>query len=100
MSNFYASISGTARTKTTRRGTESSGISGHIRGWNVGVHIEGSVESDGTDSFLVYATYGSNGKGKKVLAVIIRQGPNGPEVGINDKLLKALRSKQGMIKNA
>lgn len=59
MSRFYASIVGN-RGEATRMGTPNSGISGHIRGWNVGVCVDGDDES-GEDIFYISATAGSNG---------------------------------------
>ncbi len=58
---LYASISGKAQTEATRAGTKDSNISGHIRGWNVGVKVLGSVRSNGKVTFSIYKTAGSNG---------------------------------------
>ena len=58
---LYASISGKAKTEATRAGTKDSEISGHIRGWNVGVKVLGSVDSNGKVSFSIFKTAGSNG---------------------------------------
>lgn len=60
MSRFYASIEGSARTKATRCGTKKSGISGHIRGWNLGIRVEGSHQEFG-DTFTAWLTSGSAG---------------------------------------
>ena len=60
MSRFYASIQGN-RSEATRQGTPNSGIYGHIRGWDVGVEVEGAV-INGNDVFHIYATGGSNGR--------------------------------------
>ena len=38
MSALYGELSGAGKTTATRRGTEQSGISAHVRGWNVGVY--------------------------------------------------------------
>jgi hypothetical protein len=59
MSQFYASIQG-ARGEATRTGGKSSGITGHVRGWDVGVLVRGR-DDDGRDVFDVYATTGSSG---------------------------------------
>ncbi len=59
MAQFYAEIQGN-RGEATRMGTKNSGIRGHIRGWNVGVRIEGSHGD--RDTFDVYATSGSSGR--------------------------------------
>ena len=60
MAHFYASIEGN-RGSATRMGTKTSGISGHVRGWNMGIRVCGYVNSDGQDAFKVYLTGGSNG---------------------------------------
>lgn len=38
MARFYSSIQGN-RSEATRMGTPASGISGHIRGWNIGARV-------------------------------------------------------------
>lgn len=58
MAQFYASIQGN-RGEATRMGTKSSGISGHIRGWNVGARVVVSHE-DGVDIVRVWKTGGSS----------------------------------------
>lgn len=60
MSRFYATIRGKAKTQATREGSEKSGIGGHIRGWDVGIDVEGFVNSEGQDVFKVWLTGGSN----------------------------------------
>ena len=59
MSQFYGEVRGSARTVATRRGNRSSGLSAHIRGWDVGVQIVCQV-IDGVDVIEVYRTGGSN----------------------------------------
>lgn len=61
MAHFYASIQGSAKTQGTRCGTKTSGISGHLRGWNSGVRVYGGIDENGNDWFRVYATSGSTG---------------------------------------
>ncbi len=58
MSRFYASIQGN-RGGATRQGTESSGIDGHIRGWDSGASVSCYVNDDGKDVVEVWATHGS-----------------------------------------
>lgn len=70
MSRFYASIEGN-RGPATRQGTPNSGISGHIRGWNVGVRVEGEA-LNGEDVFEVFATSGSNGQSLSKFIATIR----------------------------
>jgi len=62
MARFYASIQGN-RGEATRMGTPTSGISGHVRGWNVGVRVE-----------EVYSTFGSNRAGPDALLGTLRRG--------------------------
>ena len=59
MARFYASIQGN-RGEATRMGTPSSGIEGHIRGWNIGVKVQCLVNSEGKDEVRVWVTGGSN----------------------------------------
>ena len=58
MAQFYANIQGN-RGEATRMGTKSSGITGHIRGWNIGARVECSHEN-GKDVVRVYKTTGSS----------------------------------------
>lgn len=60
MSHFYASIEGSAKTAATRQGDARSGISGHIRGWDLGIRVVGQVGAEGNDEFKVFLTGGSN----------------------------------------
>ena len=71
MAQFYGSINGQAKTQATRRGSKNSGMSAHIRGWNVGVYVVCS-HVGGKDIIRVYKTGGSN-QG-------INQGINAPLV--------------------
>ena len=61
MSHFHASLTGSGKSTATKTGTKTSGISGHIRGWNAGVKIIGMSRSDDTDTFQIFITSGSNG---------------------------------------
>ena len=60
MSRFYGSLKGSARTSATRQGTANTGITGHVRGWDIGVEVEARDE-DGQDVFSIFKTLGSNG---------------------------------------
>ena len=60
MSRFYGSLTGSARTTATRRGTPSSGVSAHVRGWNFGVRVA-VLDIDGEDHIILTATGGSRG---------------------------------------
>ena len=66
MARFYASIKG-SRGEATRMGSASSGISGHVRGWDVGARVEVDDEN-GQDVVRVYRTGGSNGGSGELLA--------------------------------
>lgn len=75
MSRFYASIKGN-RGGATRYGTSDSGISGHVRGWNLGAEVSCYVGEDGTDRVTITLTSGSNG-GKKVDMGTFKRDRNG-----------------------
>ena len=60
MSHFYANIKG-SRGEATRCGTKASGMEGHIRGWDLGVHVTLVNTDSGEDRVAVYLTAGSNG---------------------------------------
>lgn len=60
MARFYGSLQGN-RGEATRMGTPSSGISGHIRGWNVGGKVS-MRDRDGKDTAVLTLTGGSNGQ--------------------------------------
>jgi hypothetical protein len=62
MSRFYASIQGN-RGEATRMGNTTSGMHGHIRGWDIGASVEMSVDPGGIDVCTVTITRGSNGNG-------------------------------------
>jgi len=73
MSRFYASIQG-GRGEATRQGTAKAGISGHIRGWNIGLKIRCFVDSEGKDVCQVYKTAGSRGAGCEKLLATVKEG--------------------------
>jgi hypothetical protein len=69
-SRFYASIFGNKgdggrSTEATRAGV--TGIQGHIRGWNSGIKVVGSIDTVLGDNFDVFITSGSNGGSRDVL---------------------------------
>jgi len=53
MARFYGEITGRAKT-VGRVGTPTSGLEGHLRGWNVGVRVELSVDENDNDRIEVY----------------------------------------------
>lgn len=65
MAHFYGSVQG-SRGEATRCGTKRSGMSSHVRGWNVGVDARMDKASyptreDGEDLAIATFTGGSNG---------------------------------------
>ena len=71
MAQFYASIQGN-RSEATRMGNKNSGITGHIRGWNVGGQVIMEHVNE-QDICFIYATGGSN-SGKRILVARIIDG--------------------------
>jgi len=71
MAQFMAEIQGQSG-MTSRLGNKNSGIWGHIRGWNIGIRVDG-VHDDGEDKFYVYATSGSTGSRSDVLICILTE---------------------------
>lgn len=79
MSHFYGSMQG-GRGRATRCGTKSSGMTAHIRGWDIGVRVEITHENvcgHMCDMIRVYKTDGSNGHGQDVLIAEYGKYPNG-----------------------
>ena len=66
MAHFYASMQG-SRGEATRVGTKSSGLTAHIRGWDIGARVELS-HRDGRDYVRIYRTGGSNGGSDQLIA--------------------------------
>ena len=60
MGHFYASIQGN-RGEVSRMGTANSGITGHIRGWDIGGRIFCGHDPKFGDYVDFYLTSGSNG---------------------------------------
>ncbi len=80
MSRFYASIQGN-RGEATRQGSEKGGIEGHIRGWDVGVHVALYVNDHGQDEISIHFTGGStNSSSLKMLGKFKRVGDEIEEV--------------------
>lgn len=61
MAHFYGSMEG-SRGEATRCGTEKSGITAHVRGWNIGCRA-GCFSDAGGDYVEIIVTSGSNGAG-------------------------------------
>ena len=66
MAQFKADIQG-SRGSVSRLGGKTSGITGHIRGWESGIRIEGHHDEDLGDIFMIYQTSGSGFKSKDIL---------------------------------
>lgn len=63
MSHFYASIEGNLG-EGTRCGTKTSGMNGHVRGWNIGGYIFMRWnEKKQRDEVTIDVTCGSGGHG-------------------------------------
>lgn len=61
MAQFYAEIQGN-RGAATRMGSKESGISGHIRGWDIGARVTMVYNKEtGKDEVHIRLTSGSNG---------------------------------------
>ena len=79
MAHFYAEIQGN-RGLASRMGDVSSGIWGHIRGWNIGGEVL-MDEHDGVDRVEFYLTGGSNGgPSEKLFIMTVELTPGGPRV--------------------
>ncbi len=79
MSHFYANIQG-SRGEATRCGTKNSGLSSHVRGWNVGVKVYIVYnEAEDRDEIHIEATGGSNGGRYTPIGKVI-ETENGPVV--------------------
>ena len=78
MANFYGSMS-SKKNKSPRTLTGSDGITGHIRGWNLGVEVVGKRDDEGNDFFEVWTTGGSNEpKQRSRIATVVK--PTAPSV--------------------
>lgn len=70
---FYSEVSGNRAKRVTCGGTKSTGISAHVRGWDVGVRVI-IDHCDGKDCVRVYATKGSNAPDNDSLIATIIEG--------------------------
>jgi len=66
MAQFKADIQG-SRGSVSRLGGKTSGITGHIRGWESGIRIEGHHDEHLGDIFMIYQTSGSGFRAKDIL---------------------------------
>ena len=66
MAQFKAEIQGN-RGSVSRLGHKTTGIQGHICGWNSGIKVEGHHDEELGDIFLVWQTSGSGFKKNSTL---------------------------------
>lgn len=72
MAQFLGEVEGQRATVHTI-GSKKSGITAHVRGWNVGVKIYCEVDANGNDTIRVYETGGSNSPSNVRLLAEIKQ---------------------------
>jgi len=74
MARYYAEIRGSGKL-VSKAGTPSSGIWGHVRGWNIGVEVRCHPDEENPkfDVCEVYKTGGSNKKYEKEKIATIRE---------------------------
>jgi len=65
MAHFYGSIQGN-RGEATRMGTKDSGISAHIRGWDIGAKVVCFVDFEGRDCVTLLVSGGTNASKKDI----------------------------------
>ena len=66
MARFYGEIfNPTQKTVASKQGHKTSGLTSHIRGWNIGVHVACYVDSDGKDVIRVCTTGGTSNPGRE-----------------------------------
>lgn len=92
MSRYYGQIQG-SRGEATRMGNASSGMFGHIRGWNIGARVDMDAEGD-TDVCRVRVTTGSAGYGNGESLGTFERGEDGsilwrPTLAVVNCLLQA-----------
>ena len=51
-----------------------SGITAHIRGWDVGARVHCYAAEDGSDQCAIWVTTGSNGRAEWLLATVTQDG--------------------------
>ena len=85
MARFKGDISG-SRGNASRLGTTASGISAHVRGWNLGIRIYGDSDSDNreADGFTLYATGGSNNPSESKRIGYVRLEDGAPVLYVGD----------------
>jgi hypothetical protein len=77
MSHFYGSLQGNRKERTCC-GDKKSGVSGHIRGWNVGARVQVEYDADkDEDSVEIFLTGGSSGGRAKSLGKFFKRDLDG-----------------------
>lgn len=71
MSHLYGSLDGDRGKTVTKAGNR--GLSGHVRGWDVGVRVTAS-HGAGSDEFSIALTGGSNGRRPDRPIGVVRNG--------------------------
>lgn len=70
MSQWYGSMKG-SKGEATRQGTKKSGMTAHIRGWDIGVYVNCFVDDeDGKDTISIYKTRGSNNSSPDIIGML------------------------------
>jgi hypothetical protein len=89
MSRFYATIQG-GRGEASRAGHKF--IRGHVRGWNLGVRVEGGLlaTDESKDVQVIYATGGSRGARRDVCLGSVRETPDGRVLLLDTRIATAL----------
>ena len=78
MSRFYGALNGRGDTSSSRCGTKTTGLWGHLRGWKCGVEVRAYVGDENVDTFDISITSGSDGSGRKsLLARVANYTPRG-----------------------
>ena len=60
MARFYGTMTGAARSGVSRIGGEQSGVTAHVRGWDIGGKVD-VHDRKGKDVVLLRVTGGTNG---------------------------------------
>jgi hypothetical protein len=72
-------------------GDGKNGVRSWVQGWNVGVRVQGNPsDKDGTDTFTIYATGGTNGACPDRLIGVVRESPNGPQIDLDLAVARAV----------
>ena len=89
MSRFYGTLTGQARTSATRRGSTTSGLTSHTRGWNVGVKVE-CRDCSGDDEITIRTTGGSNKPTDGIPLGTIKTSPTGARYFVPSAYIRTL----------